>query len=40
MTTKTETITETPFENWLTQHGEEAYASGEGAILVLPETHS
>ena len=24
----------------VTQHGEEAYASGEGAILVLPETHS
>jgi Amt family ammonium transporter len=23
----------------VTQHGEEAYASGEGAILVLPETH-
>ena len=27
MTTKTETITETPFENWLAQHGEEAWAA-------------
>jgi ferredoxin len=27
MTTKTGTITETPFENWLAQHGEEAWAA-------------
>src|SRR6185436_7205423 len=27
MSTKTDTITETPFENWLAQHGEEAWAA-------------
>jgi len=27
MTTKTDAITSTPFENWLTQHGEEAWAA-------------
>src|SRR5881392_3177432 len=27
MTTKTDAITETPFENWLHHHGEEAWAA-------------